>query len=110
MSGRDAPTNTARGHGYKSRSTYPLTAAMTDNKPAALAALKKALDVNSKDAEVRFRAALIYNHFGDTELTLKWIAKALEAGYPPQSIRDTPDFEGLKGVQGFLTLVGSARK
>ncbi|GFZ45708.1 hypothetical protein JCM24511_03437 [Saitozyma sp. JCM 24511] len=34
MSGRDAPTNTARGHGYKSRSTYPLTAAMTDNKPA----------------------------------------------------------------------------
>jgi tetratricopeptide (TPR) repeat protein len=75
--------------------------AMLDNKPAALAALKKALAINPQNADLRFRAALVYNHFGDTDQTLKWIAKALEAGYPAKSIRDTPDFEGLKSDPRF---------
>nr|ODN95042.1 D-xylose-proton symporter [Cryptococcus depauperatus CBS 7855] len=30
----DGLTQTAQGHGYKNKSTYPLTAAMTDGKPA----------------------------------------------------------------------------
>ena len=69
---------------------------MVGNRSAALSNLQHALDLAPKDAEVRFRAALVYNQLDDTEQTLSFLEKAIAAGYPPSAIRDTPDFDHLR--------------
>jgi hypothetical protein len=46
---------------------------------------------------VRLRAALVYNHFGDTDRTIEWLQKARAAGTSASLIRGTPDFDHLSG-------------
>ncbi len=70
--------------------------AMVGDKVAALSDIQRAVELAPKDADVRFRAALVYNHFGDTGQTLSSLEKAVAAGYPPSAIRDTPDFDHLR--------------
>jgi tetratricopeptide (TPR) repeat protein len=70
--------------------------AILGNKAAALADLQRALAAAPKDADVRFRAAILYNHFGDTESTVKFLKEGLDLGYPRNVVRDTPDFDHLK--------------
>jgi serine/threonine protein kinase/Flp pilus assembly protein TadD len=75
------------------RSTYY---AMVGDKTSAMSDLQRALELASADADVRFRAALVYVHFGDTEQALLSLEKAIAAGYPASAIRDTPDFDHLR--------------
>lgn len=70
--------------------------AMLEDKNSAISDVERALELAPKDAEVSFRAALVYNHFGDTERTLSLLKKAIAAGYPAAAIRDTPDFDPLR--------------
>jgi tetratricopeptide (TPR) repeat protein len=70
--------------------------AMVGDKVAALSDVQRAVELAPTDADVRFRAALVYNHFGDTEQTVSSLQKAIAAGYPPSAIRDTPDFDHLR--------------
>jgi tetratricopeptide (TPR) repeat protein/tRNA A-37 threonylcarbamoyl transferase component Bud32 len=70
--------------------------AMLEDKMAAMRDVQRALDLTPTDADVRFRAAIVYNHFGDTERTLSFLEKAIAAGYPATAIRDTPDFDHLR--------------
>jgi serine/threonine protein kinase/Flp pilus assembly protein TadD/TolB-like protein len=70
--------------------------AMVGDKVAALSFVQRAVELAPSDADVRFRAALVYNQFGDTEQTLSSLEKAIAAGYPPSAIRDTPDFDHLR--------------
>src|SRR5215469_7891012 len=70
--------------------------AMLGDKMAAMVDVQRALDLAPRDADVKFRAALVYNHFGDTERTLSFLENAIAAGYPVTSIRDTPDFDHLR--------------
>jgi serine/threonine-protein kinase len=79
--------------------------AMVGNNTAALSNLQHALELAPKDAEVRFRAALVYNQLGDTEQTLSALEKAIAAGYPPSAIRDTPDFDHLRDNPRVQTLL-----
>src|SRR5712691_826801 len=84
------------------RATY---LAMVDKKEDALASLQKAVSLSPKDPDVQFRAALVYNHLGNTGLTLEWLEKALASGAPADWIRDTPDFDHLRAdprFQGIL--------
>jgi thioredoxin-like negative regulator of GroEL len=69
---------------------------MLEDKMAAMRDVQRALDLTPTDADVRFRAAIVYNHFGDTERTLSFLEKAIAAGYPATAIRDTPDFDHLR--------------
>ena len=46
--------------------------AMLGDRHAALESLQKALKLAPKDPDVMFRAALVYNQFGDERQTL-WI-------------------------------------
>lgn len=71
-------------------------AAMTDKKEAAIADVQHAIELAPGDPDVRFRAALVYNHFGDVERTLASLEQAVAAGYPAAAIRDTPDFDHLR--------------
>ena len=58
--------------------------------------LRKAISISPDDPDVQFRAALVYNHFGDTNLTLEWLQKALAKGFPAEFVRTTPDFDHLR--------------
>ena len=81
--------------------------AMLDNRQQALSQLKRALELAPSDGEVLFRAALVYNHFGDTEQTLTYLKKAADAGYSRAIIRDSPDFMALQQNQEFKALTAT---
>jgi eukaryotic-like serine/threonine-protein kinase len=79
--------------------TLALTAdfyAMLDEEKEARQHLLRALAIAPKNPDVLFRAAIVSNHFANTEETLKFLKRAIEAGLPPAQIRDTPDFDGLR--------------
>lgn len=82
--------------------------AMIGDKVAAMSDLQRAMGLAPSDADVRFRAALVYNHFGDTERTLSSLEKAVAAGYPAAAIRDTPDFDPLRGNPRVQALLAKA--
>jgi tetratricopeptide (TPR) repeat protein len=75
------------------RATYD---AMVGDKSSALSDAQDALRLSPADANVNFRAALVYNHLGDTQQCLAALEKAVAAGYSASAIRDTPDFDHLR--------------
>ena len=79
--------------------------AMLDQEKQAREQLARALAIASTDADVLFRAAILYNHFGNSEKTLEYLSKAVEAGYPRNFIRDTPDFDHLRENPRFRALL-----
>src|SRR5208283_5317361 len=50
--------------------------AMLDDRAQALESLQRALEIAPRDPDVMFRAAIIYNHFGDTDHCLAWLKQA----------------------------------
>ncbi len=90
----DLKINPRDGLTWAYRSTY---LAMLDRKDEALTSLQKAISFSPQDPDVRLRAALVYNHFGDTDRTLEWLQKARAAGTSASLIRGTPDFDHLSG-------------
>jgi tetratricopeptide (TPR) repeat protein len=79
--------------------------AMSGDKEGALAYLDRALAIAPSSPDLRYRAALVYNHFGDTELTVQWLTKALAAGFSPMTVRDAPEFDSLRDKARFKQLV-----
>jgi eukaryotic-like serine/threonine-protein kinase len=79
--------------------------AMTGEKTTATADVQHAIGLAPGNADVRFRAALVYNHFGDVERTVASLEKAVAAGYPAAAIRDTPDFDHLRDNPGIQALL-----
>jgi serine/threonine protein kinase/tetratricopeptide (TPR) repeat protein len=88
------------------RATYQ---AMTDNKNEALASLQKALSLEPTRPSVQFRAALVYNHFGDNDLTLRSLRNATESGLSAALVRDTPDFDHLRTDPQFRAILPGAK-
>ncbi len=81
--------------------------AMLDQERQAREELARALEIAPADADVLFRAAILHNHFGDTEKALAYLGKAVAAGYSPTVIRDTPDFDHLKDEPRYRRLLPS---
>jgi eukaryotic-like serine/threonine-protein kinase len=79
--------------------------AMLDEERQAREQIALALEIAPADADVLFRAAILYNHFGDTVKTLDFLTKSVSAGYSRTLIRDTPDFDHLKDNSRFRMLV-----
>ncbi len=69
--------------------------AMLGEKQSALDSLQKGLQISPADPGLAFKAALIYNHFGDTPEAFSWLEKALSEGFSAITVRDTPDFDYL---------------
>jgi eukaryotic-like serine/threonine-protein kinase len=90
----DLKVNPRDGLTWAYRSTY---LAMLDRKDEALTSLQKAISFSPQDPDVRLRAALVYNHFGDADRTIEWLEKARAAGTSASLIRGTPDFDHLSG-------------
>ncbi|HKD86758.1 MAG TPA: tetratricopeptide repeat protein [Terriglobales bacterium] len=70
--------------------------AMVGDKNAAFNYLQRALTLAPRNGDTLFRAALVYNHFNDTEQALSYLNKAAQLGYSRSWIRDTPDFSNLR--------------
>ena len=79
--------------------------AMLGEEKPARDLLNRALALASSDSDVLFRAAILYNHFGDMPRTLEYLEKAEAAGYPRNLVRDTPDFDHLRGDSRFIALL-----
>jgi serine/threonine protein kinase/tetratricopeptide (TPR) repeat protein len=84
--------------------------AMLDQEGQAREQLARALQTAPADADVLFRAAILYNHFGDAENTLHFLTKSVAAGYSSTVIRDTPDFDSLKDDRRFRALTAKTKK
>ena len=80
--------------------------AMLGKKAAAMADLHRALAAAPTDADVHFRAAILYNHFGDAGNTMKLLKQAVDLGFSANVIRDTPDFDHLKNDARVRELLG----
>ncbi len=81
--------------------------AMLGDRPAAQNYLQQALKLGSSNGDVLFRAALVYNHFGESTQTMDYLKRAVKAGYSRNVIRDTPDFASLRDNPDFRTTVGT---
>ena len=79
--------------------------AMVNDRPAALDYLQKALKISPSNGEVLFRAAIVYNHFNETEQALAYLKKAVDGGYSRAIVRDTPDFQALQQNPQFQALI-----
>jgi len=79
--------------------------AMLEQEPEAREQMARALQTAPEDADVLFRGAILYNHFGDTGKTLDFLTKSVAAGYSRTLIRDTPDFDHLKDDRRFRALL-----
>ena len=82
-----------------------ISQAMIGEKDAALDALGKGLELAPSNPEMLFSAALVHNHFGESDQAIAWLNKAATAGYSRQTIADTPDFDGLRSNPGFRQLL-----
>jgi serine/threonine-protein kinase len=94
--------NAKDGPALAYRATY---LAMIERKSDALTGLEKAISISPRDPDVCFRAALVYNHFGDVDHSLEWLQKALAAGLPTTFIRSTPDFDHFQSEPRFRKLL-----
>jgi len=78
--------------------------ALVDQSESARQRLARALVIAPSEAEVLYRAAILYNHFGDTKKTLDFLQRSADAGYSRTIIRDTPDFDQLRKNSKFTDI------
>ncbi len=78
---------------------------MAGRKDAAQKSLTTALQLEPKDADVLFRAAILHNHFGDAERAIADLEKAVAQGFSRNLVRDTPDFDHLRNDSRFIALL-----
>jgi serine/threonine-protein kinase len=80
--------------------------AMLGQKKPAMVNLQRALTAAPTDADVHFRAAILFNKFADTEKTVKFLKQAVDFGFSRNVVRDTPDFDHLKNDARVRELLG----
>ena len=71
----------------------------------ALEFLRKGLQLTPADPELLFKAALVYNQFGDVPQALSWLEKAVSEGFSQTTVRDTPNFDHLRSDPRFQELL-----
>jgi len=69
---------------------------MLGDRGQALSYLRRALALRPEDASVKFQAAQVYAQLGDDKTAVRWLAEALEAGYSPTIVRDSPVMDNLR--------------
>jgi tetratricopeptide (TPR) repeat protein len=81
---------------------------MIGDRANSLKYLDEELKQSRFDKESLFHAAQVYDHLGDTGLTLEWLGKALRAGYSPQIVLQQPDLDNLHSDPRFQELLKSS--
>ena len=79
----------------------------------ALESLGLALKIAPNNPNLHFQAALVYMESGQAGQALAWLEKAVRGGYSASTVRDTPNFDPLRGNPRFQELLrgtGSNKK
>jgi eukaryotic-like serine/threonine-protein kinase len=79
---------------------------MIGNRTQSLKYLDQALQYSKFDKETLFSAALIHNQFNETGPALEWLRRAIQAGYPLETVRQSPSVDNLRTDPRFIELVG----
>ena len=79
--------------------------AMRGERKPALDNLDGALRLKPKSPDLLFNAGIVYQQLDDTPRALDALEKAVAAGVSPATLRDTPNFDGLKANPRFLRLI-----
>jgi eukaryotic-like serine/threonine-protein kinase len=95
-----------------SRNSYALGVlaychAMLGDRKQAFQFLQAGLKLAPDNSEMRFKAALVYNQFGDTTRAIGWLKSALASGLSVAVARDTPNFDSLRSDPRFQELIAS---
>ena len=67
--------------------------------------MKPGMRLAPADAEVLYKAAIVYNQFDEVDQTLGSLEKAVKAGYTWTAIRDSPNFDHLWANSRFQQLL-----
>lgn len=84
-----------------------ICSAMLNDQDSAKRYLREGFALSPSDAELSFKAALVYNQMGDSQRAIEWLGKALTAGYSPSLARDTPILDSLHTNSKFQALFHS---
>ncbi len=79
--------------------------AMLGDRAKAIDFLGRALALSPKDPDLLFSAAVVHNQFNEANDALGWLDKALAAGFSPATLRDSPNFDNLRGNPRFQQLL-----
>jgi serine/threonine-protein kinase len=79
--------------------------AMRGERKVALDNADAALRLNPKSPDLLFNAGITYQQLGDTQRALDVLEKAVAAGVSPATLRDTPNFDGLRANRRYLKLI-----
>jgi eukaryotic-like serine/threonine-protein kinase len=79
--------------------------AMLGDQRTATTEVLQAVEQDPHDPDVLFRAALVYNQFGDSRQALDWLQRAVAENFPRTTVRDTPDFDHFKSDPAFKAII-----
>jgi len=79
--------------------------AMRGETKPAMDDLSAALHLKPRSPDLLFNAGIAYQQVGDTKRALDALENAVAAGVSPATLRDTPNFDGLRGNPRFLRLI-----
>jgi tetratricopeptide (TPR) repeat protein len=79
--------------------------AMRGEKKQALEDVERALRLHPKDPGFLFNAGITYGQLSDTEKALDALEKAVAGGVSGATLRDTPNFDGLRANPRYLKLI-----
>ena len=79
--------------------------AMRGERRAALDNVDASLRLKPKNPDLLLNGGIAYAQLGDTERALDALEKAVAAGISPATLRDTPNFDGLRANPRFLKLI-----
>lgn len=78
------------------------------DKTQAAAHLALSLELGRGNKDLLFNAAVVYNDLGETGDALEWLHKSFVAGYSAAIVRDSPEFDNLRGNPQFQQLLSQA--
>src|SRR6202045_3986835 len=84
--------------------------AMLGEKKKAQLRIGEAEKLAPRDPEVLFLAAMVYVQAGDQKKSLDKLERAVAAGYPAATVRDTPNFSVLQNDPRFRALISQEHK
>ena len=106
LADNELKVNSRDGRLLAYRATY---LAMLDRNKEAGESMQRALAVSPKNPDVQFRAAIMYNHLGDTSRTFQRLKDATALGVTQSSLRDTPDFDHLRTDARFQAILRATK-
>jgi len=94
-------------HDAQLLSSLAMYYSMRGERKPALDNLDASLRLQPKSPDMLFNAGITYQQLGDTKRALDALEQAVSLGISPEMLRDTPNFDALRGSPGFVRLIQS---